>query len=125
MQGNHFCVSWHIGGTLSANQSFRWVAPFDASLIHAQAVASNNSDATIYMGTSADDNGYLTSTTIGDSGTPAEWDLDDWDGALITNAGKDYPHVTDGTIVLVTLDYDGASGTAAQNVSITLTFSEG
>ena len=125
MQGNHFCVSWHIGGTLSADQSFRWVAPFDASLIHIQATASNDSDATLKVGTSADDDGYKTATAIGDSGTPTEWDLDDFNGALVTNAGKDYPHVTDGTIVLATLDYDGASGTAAQNVSITLTFSEG
>jgi hypothetical protein len=125
MQGNHFAISWHVGGTLAADQTFRWVAPFAVSLVHAQAVASNDSDATIKMGTSADDDGYLTATTIGDSGTPAEYDLDDWDGALISNAGDDYPHVTDGTIILVTLDYDGSSGTAAQNVSITLTFSEG
>lgn len=125
MQGNHFSVSWHVHGTLAANASFRWVAPFNCSLVHAQAVASNDSDATIIIGTSADDNGFLTSTTIGDSGTPAEWDLDDWDGALVADPGNDYPHITNGTIVLVTLDFDGSSGTAAQNVDIHLTFSEG
>jgi hypothetical protein len=109
---------------LAANIGFRWVAPFDCSLIHAQAVASNASNATIIIGTSADDNGYLTSSDVGDSGTPAEFDRDNFTGALVSPSGE-YPHITNGTIVVVTVDYDGSSGTAAQNLSVALTFLEG
>ena len=45
--------------------------------------------------------------------------------ALLTTAGKDYPRLNDGDVFVATLDYDGASGTAAQNVTIVLTFAEG
>jgi len=118
-----FTLTYHLHGTLAADASIRWIAPFDCQLIHVAAVASNDSDATLKVGSSADDDGYLTADTIGDSGTPKEWDRDDMDGAL-TTAGQ-YPHISDGTIVLFTLDHDGSSGTAGQNVSIQATFTEG
>ena len=34
-------------------------------------------------------------------------------------------YISDGTVVVVGLDYDGDGGTAAQNVTIVLTFTEG
>ena len=40
--------------------------------------------------------------TIGDSGTPVENDRDDF-------VGGQYPRLTDGTIVVLTLDFDGAA----------------
>jgi hypothetical protein len=65
-----FALSYHIPGTLAANVTIYWTAPFDCTLRHVSAVASNDSDATLIIGTSADTNGFLESTTIGDSGTP-------------------------------------------------------
>ena len=62
-----------------------------------------------------DDDAYMAATAIGDSGTPGNLDRDDFiDGQ--------YPHIPAGTNVLITLDHDGASGTAAQNVQIFITF---
>ena len=118
MQGNHIQNTIHIPGTLAANITVYFTAPFDITLEHVSAVASNNSDATLKIGTSADDDAYLVATAIGDSGTPAEFELDDF-------VNDTHPHVLAGTIVVVTLDFDGASGTAAQNVTIVLTFGEG
>ena len=118
-----FQTAFHIPGTLSADLSIKWAAPFDCQLIHVQAVGSNANDATLKVGTSADDDGYITAFAIGDSGTPVEKEaLADFDGAL---ADSQYPHITDGTIVNLTLDHDGASGTAAADVTIVLTFTEG
>lgn len=118
-----FQTAFHVPGTLSANLSLKWVAPFDCQLIHVQAVGSNANDATLKVGTSADDDGYITAFAVGDSGTPVEKEaLSDFDGAL---ADGQYPHITDGTIINLAVDYDGASGTAAQDLTVVLTFTEG
>ena len=118
-----FQQAYHIPGTLAANIAIKFTVPFDCQLVHVSAVASNDSDATMIVGTSADDNGYITAGVIGDSGVPVEKEaITDFAGAL---ADSQYPHIVDGTIVTVDLDYDGASGTAAANVTIVLTFTEG
>ena len=44
------------------------------SLVHVSAVAFNDSDATLKIGTSTDDDEFLVETAIGDSGTPSEFD---------------------------------------------------
>jgi hypothetical protein len=113
-----FQQTYHIPGTLAANISPRFTAPCDCSLLHISAVASNDSDATLKIGTSADDDTYLAACTIGDSGTPVE-------KVLASYIGGQYPHIAKGTVVVLTLDYDGSAGTAAQNVTIVLTYSEG
>lgn len=111
-------VMFHVPGTLSANITPVWAAPFDCQLVHVSAVATNNSDATIKIGTTSDDDAYLTPSNVGDSSVPAEFDRDDWVGAQ-------FPHIADGTVLMVTVDYDGSSGTAAQNLTVVLTFTEG
>jgi hypothetical protein len=113
-----FQQSYHIPGTLSANIGVRFKTPCDCTLVHVSAVASNNSDATLKLGDSTDDDAYLVAAAIGDSGTPAAFDRDDF-------VGGQFPHITAGTIVVATLDYDGAAGTAAQDVTMDLTFVEG
>ena len=118
MLGNHFVVNVVYDGTLAANKVFYWKAPFRCSLAHVSAVTSNNSDATLKIGTSADDDSALVATAIGDSGTPAVFDLDNFVGGV-------YPQFEAATIIVFTLDFDGAAGTAAQNVNIVATFSEG
>ena len=118
-----FTMAFHIPGTLAADAAIKFVAPFACQLIHVQSVATNDSDATLKVGTSADDDGYITAHTVGDSSVPTEKEaLTDFNGALASNQ---YPHIADGTVVVLTLDYDGSGGTAAQNVTIVLTFTEG
>jgi hypothetical protein len=120
-----FVHTYHVPGTLSANITITFTVPFGCQLTHVSACASNDSDATLILGTSADTNGWLTSATIGDSGTPVEKALADFDGALLTDAAREYPVAVDGTVVVATLDYDGASGTAANDFTLVLTFVEG
>jgi hypothetical protein len=118
MQGAKIFQTYHIPGTLTANIVPKFTVPCDLTLVHVSAVASNDSDATLILGTSTDDDAYLAAATIGDSGAPREFDRNDFVDAQ-------YPHILDGTVVVVTLDYDSSSGTAAANVTIVLTFVEG
>lgn len=125
MLGQHFTVSYFLPGTLAANHVQDFTVPFDCKLKEISAVAQNDSDATLMVGTSADDDGWITAYAIGDSGTPNTKGLANFNGALLTSAGAEWPRAVDGTIVRTTLDYNGNSGTAAQNVTVVLTFEEG
>jgi hypothetical protein len=107
-----------LNGTLAANVVEVCTVPADCSLVHVSAVGSNASDATIKVGTTSDDDAYLTAQSIGDSSVPAEFDRDDF-------VGTQYPHISDGTVVKVTVDYDGDGGTAVADLSVVLTFTEG
>ena len=120
-----FTVDFHVPGALAANLNIRWTVPSDCTLLHVSAVGSNDGDATVDVGTSADTDGYIDGMLVGDSNTPVEYDLNDFDGALVLDQDNDYPHLVDGTIMVVIVDFDGASGTAAEDVTIILTFSEG
>lgn len=118
MQGMHFTHAIHIPGTLSANITPIFALPFDCQLVHVSAVATNASDATLKIGTTASEAAYLAAAGIGDSGAPVEFGRADF-------VGGEFPRLAKGTAVKLTLDYDGSSGTAAQNVTIVLTFTEG
>ena len=83
-------------------------------------VQSNAGNGRIKIGTSADDDIFLTYTEMGQSLTPVE---------VVANEG-DFrdgatPRIKKGDIVKLNLDYDGASGTAAADACIVLTFEEG
>ena len=120
-----FQVGFHITGTLSANAVITWTAPCDCTLLHVSACGSNANDGLLIVGDSSDTDEYLTSSSIGDSGTPAEFDGNDFvDTAGNTHAAY-YPRIADGTVVVATLDYDGASGTATDDFTLVLTFAEG
>ncbi|MFW9820000.1 MAG: hypothetical protein ACFFE5_10355 [Candidatus Thorarchaeota archaeon] len=56
---------------------------------------------------------------------PVEFDADDWYDSAGNQPGVYFPHIADGTVVVVTVDYDGASGTAANDLTVVLTFAEG
>jgi hypothetical protein len=120
-----FQQAYHIPGTLSANVSIKFTAPFDCTLLHVSAVGSNSNNGLLIIGDSADDDEYLTSSSIGDSGTPAEFDGDDFVDTSGNTHTRYYPRIVDGTIVVITLDYDGASGTATDDFTLVLTFAEG
>ena len=123
MNGLRYPVSIHLHGTLAANAQGYFQVPAGMTLVEVSAVATNDSDATLQLGTSADLDGIMTAATIGDSGTPAIKGPTDFDGAL-ADAANPY-HLADNTIFYWILDFDGSSGTAAQNVSIVFTFLEG
>lgn len=106
----------HVPGALSANLTLYWKAPFDLVLEHISAVTSNNSDATLKIGDSGDDDEILAAVAIGDSGTPAEFVAANW---AVTNPTA---RITKGDVVVFTLDFDGAAGTAAQNPTIIALF---
>ena len=115
---NVFTIFYYIPGILTVNHVLEFTAPFDCQLIHAQAHGSNANDATLKIGNSSDDDAYMVETTIGDSDVPAEWDRDNF-------VGTQFPHIADGTVVVLTLDYDGSAGTAVANAQILLTFTQG
>ena len=117
--------TYHVAGTLAANLNIRFTAHNNMQLKHVSAVASNDSDATMTLGTSADADGFLAACVIGDSGTPVEKGLADFDGALLSDPGGELPRISDGDVVVIGLDFDGAAGTAAANVTIVLTLLEG
>jgi hypothetical protein len=118
MQGTLFAHSFHIPGTLTANLNIRFTVPKDCQLLHVSASNSAATNGTFILGTSADDDAYLTTADIGDSNVPNEFTKANF-------VGTEYPHIVDGTIFVITVDYDGASGTAAANFTLILTFAEG
>lgn len=113
-----FTIPFYIPGTLAANHVLTFELPFDAQLIHVSAVASNASNGLIWIGNSDDDDIYMDDQDLGDSGDPAEYGRTDF-------VGDQFPHIPNGTIIKATIDFDGASGTAAANVFVVLTFSVG
>ena len=88
-----FTMAFHIPGTLSADAAIKFVMPFGAQLIHVQGVATNDSDATLKVGTSADDDGYITAFTIGDSSTYQMIFGDAMDAQIVKKDGR--PRVRD------------------------------
>jgi len=119
MQGTHFVVSYHTAGTLAANHAFIFTAPFDMQLIAVSAVASNTNNGILDVGTSADTDLYLSNLDVGDASVPNTAD------EPADFVGSNFPHIAKGTVVEAELDYDGASGTAAQNFTLVMTFTEG
>lgn len=115
---NHIVIPVHLHGTLGANASGRFSLPFGALLEAVESVASNDSDATLKVGTTSDDDAYLTAHTIGDSEVPVTKKAADFVGAQA-------PYLTAGTVLEWTLDFDGSAGTAAQNVTLLFIFAEG
>jgi len=101
----------YIPGTLSANHTLRDEFPYPATLRWAKACASNDSSATLACA-DEDSNTIISAAAIGDSGDPAELTPD----AAAVTAG--YNQIAQDKCIIWTLDYDGAGGTAAQNVYI-------
>ena len=116
-------VTIALPGTITSDATFFIEAPCDLTLRAVSAVANNASTGKINVGTAADPDGYLDNEDLGDSDNPTIFDLDDFDGALVTNQGDDYPHITKGTAIAVNLDVDGS--TDPIDPTIVLWFEEG
>ncbi len=119
MDGMRVVVPVHFHGTMAANGTFRWKTPCALTLTHVSLASSVDTNAQVKIGntgTNGDDD-YLALKDVGDQ-TAAEYGRADFvDG--------EYPHIPAGTVLLVTVDFDGTSGTAAQNCSVVMTFLEG
>jgi len=108
-------VMWNdfYTGTLSGNVTRYIEFPFPAAFYKAKAVASNDSSATLALsGATALS---IAAQTIGDSGDPK----------TITPASTDVVRIAANELITMTLDYDGSSGTAAENVHVILWFLTG
>ena len=115
---NKFTQTICIPGALTADFIARFTVPSDCSLVHVSAYCTTQ-DATLKIGTSDDDDAYLTSTTV-TKATDTEIDLDDFvDDASTGDAA--FPHPTDGTVVLVTVGH----GSNCVDLTVVLTFTEG
>lgn len=112
-----FTLPFAVMGTLASNWATEFVLPFDCQLIHASVSTSNTNNGTIKLGNSTDDDAYLTVQDLPDDDQD-EYDRDDF-------VGTQFPHIDKGTVISITVDYDGASGTAAADLTVVLTFTEG
>ena len=123
-----FSLAFHITGELGANAVITWTVPSDCQLVHVSACQSDADAAGITVGDSSDADEYLTVQSVGVSGTPNEFDGDDFVDSSGVSHTRYYPHIADGTVMVVTIDYDynagGGSG-AASDVTVVLTFLEG
>lgn len=116
-------MTFALEGTLAADYTWDFEAAIDLTIHKVFASASNDSSATLKVGTSSTAEAYITEYAIGDSRTPVRKEaITDFDGSV---ALSQFPHVSDGTRVLLTLDHDGDGGTAAQNVLVQLWWSPG
>lgn len=91
-----------IRGTTAANAASIDEFPFPVVFKNLKAWATNDSDATLALSGGV----TITATTIGDSSDPK------------TISPSAPTEVAADTAITFTLDYDGAGGTAAQNVRI-------
>jgi hypothetical protein len=111
--------SFHIPGTLVTDVAPLFALPFDCTLLHVSAVASNDSDATLKVGTPTNPAAYLTEFPIGDSQKPTV------KASIRDFVGGQFPRLSANSSLLLTLDYDGNNGIAAQNVSVAVTLAKG
>jgi len=119
---NVFTIMCYVQGTLAANHTFRWTAPFDCTLLHVSANNSTANAGTLIVGDTDDTDEYLTSSAFGVSDVPAEYDGDDFVDTAGNTHTRYYPRIADGTVVVVTTTDHGSHMAAA---AVVLTFAKG
>lgn len=102
--------SYYLSGTLAANHTILHQFPHPVTFVWAEAGASNDSSATLAL--SGASTLSIAAQAIGDSGAMTK----------IVPASTDVDGEIADSLITVTLDYDGASGTAAENVNITIAY---
>lgn len=108
-----------IPGTLAAPVQYVATVPSPCTIQHISMVQSNAGNARVKIGNSDNDDAYLEYTNLGVSGTPVELSaLADWIGSA-------RPHLSKAEILQIYIDHDGDGGTAADDVTMIITFTEG
>lgn len=100
-----------IDGTTTGNVAWQWEFADPVRLLWVKAAASNDSSATLTV-EDEDANTVVTAAAIGDTYSAVE----------LTPASNAVGMISADTYVKFTLDYDGSSGTAAQNVGVVACF---
>ena len=119
MDGSRFVVAWHIHGTLSADAVIRYKMPCNATLVQVDTNGTADVHSSLIVGTTTDDNGYITAYTPGHNATFDTKDRGDFDGALVTYTAE-CPHIAKDIVLLLTFTHASAS-----DFDIALTFLEG
>jgi hypothetical protein len=105
-----------VQGTLAADHTYTFTAPFGMTLTHVSMVNTSANAGTLDIGESSDTDGYKDGGTFGVSGTPTELDEpSDFDGAL---ADSQYPHLDKGDVFSIIIK-DHASHMAGACVVLT------
>ena len=113
MQERLFAVNQIFENTLTENKVWSYEFPFPVRLESIKAWASNDSDATLAVADPAVT--IVTAGVIGDSGDPLTISPDDAEVAQTAANTK----------ITLTLDFDGAGGTAADDVEVVAFFKSG
>ena len=114
-----FAMTIVIPGTLAAPVIFKTTIPSPCTIQHLSMVQSNARNGRVKIGTSSDDDAYLAYTEAGQSGTPVtKSTVTDW-------ACSGRPHLSKDEVFTVYVDHDGDAGTAADDLTIVITFTEG
>lgn len=117
-----FQLAFHVAGTLGADLAIIWTAPSPCTLVHVSAVATDANAAGLEVGTTTTAAAYLVKYDIGVSSVPVEKQ------ARSDFVGSQFPRISDGDVLKLTLDYDyngGGGSAASDNVTIVCTFVEG
>jgi hypothetical protein len=100
-----------IDGTTTADVAWQWEFDMPMRLINVKAAASNDSSATLGV-TAEGGTTVVTAAAIGDTYSAVE----------LTPVSNAVSMIAADTYVLFSLDYDGSSGTAADNVGVVACF---
>ena len=111
-----FCLTFSLMGTLTADQTWDFILPFPAQLIHVSAMADTNACA-IKVGTSSDDEAYVEAADGGAITAGAVTEVD-----RTGFVDDQFPHIAEGAQVRVTFDHTGSNPT---DFIAILTFTEG
>lgn len=114
----------HVPGT-GVDMNVYYTAPSDCTLLHVSAVSSAAQNGTFQIGDSDDQDEFLTASAIGDSGTPNEFDGDDFVDPSGNTHNKYFPRIAATTVVRISVDTDGGVSGTADDLTIVLTFAEG
>ena len=108
-----------VPGTLSAPVQYTATMPSACTIQQVSMVQSNAGNGRAKMGLSTDDDTFLIYTEMGQTNVPVVLE----DEADFRSSVR--PHLAAGDILKFYIDHDGASGTAADDVTVVITFTEG
>jgi hypothetical protein len=110
--------TYHVPGTLTADLEIIFTTHANMTLLHVSMVCTNAANTTVAIGTTSSAATYMAAAQVGQSDVPVTKTRTDFEG-------DQYPNLPAGTVAKLTVDHDGATGTAGADLTIVLTFVEG